>query len=276
MYLTVGKRRIYANDHGTAHVDGRPAIIFVHGAGLDQSVWTLQARYYASHGHNVLAVNLPGHGVAPSQDQPAGEPAYSDGPLLTSIEDMADWVAELVAAAGAGEAKLVGHSMGALVALETAARHPDRVSKLALLGVAPKIPVHPALLGAAKKGEVLAHEMITVWGHGPVGHFGGNRAPGLWLMGNAMRVLGRSAPEVLHNDLFACNVYEHGLAAAQSLRCPTLIVTGRQDRMTPARQGAKVADAVPDSRLVEFPDSGHMLMGEKPDETLDALIAFFK
>ena len=40
----------------------KPSIIFIHGAANDHSVWTLQARYFAHHGFNVLAVDLPGHG----------------------------------------------------------------------------------------------------------------------------------------------------------------------------------------------------------------------
>ena len=44
--------------------------------------------------------------------------------------------------------------------------------------------------------------------------------------------------------------------------------------MSPARQGAKIAKAIPDATLAAIPDSGHMMMVEKPDATLDALIAF--
>ena len=63
----------------------------------------------------MLAPDLPGHG-------------RSSGTPLPTIAEMADWTAALLDAAGAPKAQLVGHSMGSLIALETAARHPDKVS----------------------------------------------------------------------------------------------------------------------------------------------------
>ena len=81
-----------------------PAIIFLHGAGMDHSVWALLARSFAHHGYAVLAPDFPGHGRS------AGTP-------LSSIAALADWTAALIDAAGAKTARLVGHSMGSLVAL---------------------------------------------------------------------------------------------------------------------------------------------------------------
>ncbi|MDH3661124.1 MAG: alpha/beta hydrolase [Alphaproteobacteria bacterium] len=237
----------------------KPTILFVHGAGMDHSVWTLQARYFAHHGANAMAVDLPGHG-------------RSEGPPLPSIEAMGDWVAALTDALVADRAVLVGHSMGALICLDAASRHSDKVKQLALLGAAPAMPVHPALLEAAEANRPLAAELVSSWGHGPTGHIGGNLAPGGWLMGHALKLLAKAPANVLHNDLSACNAYERGAAAADSVRCPTLIISGSQDRMTPAKQGAFLANAIDDARLVTIEGSGHLMLVEKPDATLDALI----
>src|ERR1700753_2223800 len=97
-----------------------PAIVFLHGAGMDHSVWALLARAFAHHGHAVLAPDFPGHGRS------AGTP-------LASIAALADWTAPLIDATGARAARIVGHSMGSLVALETAARHPAKVTGLGLI-----------------------------------------------------------------------------------------------------------------------------------------------
>ncbi|MBA1914725.1 alpha/beta fold hydrolase, partial [Escherichia coli] len=75
----------------------------------------LHSRWFAHHGYSVLAPDLPGHG-------------RSAGKLLTTIAEMADWIAALISAAGATKARLIGHSMGSLIAIETSARHPDKVS----------------------------------------------------------------------------------------------------------------------------------------------------
>ena len=118
MKFSVDGREVFATTGG-AHFDpAKPAVIFLHGAGFDRTAWRLQTRWFAHHGRSVLAVDFPGHG-------------RSDGPALASIAAMADWTAALIAAAGVKQAALVGHSMGALVALDCAARHGDKVRALA-------------------------------------------------------------------------------------------------------------------------------------------------
>ena len=60
-----------------------PSIIFVHGSGLSHITWVLQTRYFAFHGYSVLAIDLPGHG-------------YSEGPSLKSMEEMGDWIVDII------------------------------------------------------------------------------------------------------------------------------------------------------------------------------------
>jgi pimeloyl-ACP methyl ester carboxylesterase len=258
MQLTVDGRTVFAATGGRDFDPALPAVVFVHGAGMDRTVWALQTRFFAYHGRGVLALDLPGHG-------------RSEGPVLAAIAEIADWLTRLMDAAGLAQAALAGHSMGALAALDCAARHPDRVRALALLGVAPRMPVHPDLLAAAEADDHLAFDLVTDWAHGDSGHLGGARAPGLWLMGGGERLLERAAPGVLYKGLAACNAYEDAPARAAAVTCPTLLVLGADDRMTPAKAGRKLAEAIPGARVELVADSGHMMMTEKPDATLDAL-----
>ncbi len=239
----------------------KPTALFVHGAGMDHSVWPLQARHLAYRGWNALALDLPGHG-------------RSDGAALTSIEAMADWLSHLIDRLDLGRTALVGHSMGALIALACAARTPAKVSRVALLGAAPAMPVHPALLEAAARPETLAPRMICDWAFGPSGHFGGHHSPGSWMLGHAQSLLERAAGAALHTDLAACNAWQGGLEAAAGIACPALVVVGELDRMTPARQGARLAAAIPGATLVTLERCGHMMMVEQPDATRDALDGF--
>ena len=261
MQVQLDGAQVFLADYGKGFDPTRSTVLLVHGAGMDHSVWPLQARHFAYRGWNALAVDLPGHGRS------GGEP-------LGSIAAMADWVAELIEVLGVPSIHLVGHSMGALIGLELAARHGDRVARLALLGAAPKMPVHPALLEAAARPEPLARELICDWGFGPAGHFGGHKAPGSWMLGHALRLLGHAAGPRLHADLAACNDYRDGPQAAAEVRCPTLVLAGAADRMTPAKQGARLAEAIRQSQLLTLPDCGHMMMVEQPGATLDALSAF--
>lgn len=258
MDLTVDGKRVFAATGGHEFDPARPVVVFLHGSGMDHTVWQLQTRYFAWHGRSVLAVDLPGHG-------------RSEGPALTTVEAMADWLFALLDAAGVERATLVGHSMGAAVALEAAGRRPDRVTALALCGTAARMAVHPDLLAAAEAGEHVALDLMTSWGFDRRAHLGGARAPGLWMMGDGLRLLERGRDVVVGVDLRASNDYQGAMAAAARLRCPVLFVLGDRDRMTPVKAARPLADAIGTARVDIIPQSGHMMMVEQPDRTLDAL-----
>ena len=258
MRINVDGHAVFATTGG-AHFDpARPVVIFLHGAGFDRTAWRLQTRFFAHHGRSVLAVDLPGHG-------------WSDGPALPSIAALADWTAKLVDAVGLGSAALVGHSMGALVALDTAARYPDKVRALALCGVATEMPVHPEMLESARADTLKVQELMTFWGIGNALHMGGMVSPGLWLRAESLAVLSGNKPGVIHADLAACNAYKDAPARAQAVKCPTVLVLGDGDLMTPAAKAKPLADAIVGSRTVVIADCGHFMMVERPDETLEAL-----
>lgn len=261
MELAVQGRAAFA--YAAAH-DFDPAkrtIVFVHGAGLDHSWWGLQSRYFGYHGFNVLAVDLPAHG-------------RSGGAPLASIGDMADWVKNVLDAKKVKSATVVGHSMGSLIALEFAARYPERAEKIALIGVAYPMKVSDGFLDAAKRNDPAAYDMETIWGHAAQVPLAGNPSPGMWMYGDTLARLARLAPGVLHTDLAACNAYAGGMEAAAKLRCPALFILGARDMMTPPRAAQDLVKAIANSKTVTIGPSGHSLMAEAPDATLDALIAF--
>ena len=232
--------------------------MLLHGAGFDHTTWALHSRWFAHHGYRVLAPDLPGHG-------------RSTGAPLPSIADMAEWTAALLAAAGSKTAKLVGHSMGSLIALETAARHPATVSALGLIGTSARMTVGPDLLKAAEANDHAAIDMVSIWGLGFKAELGGSLAPGLWMHQGAQRVLERCRPGVLFNDLSACNSYQDALQAAARIKVPVTLVLGERDLMTPAKAGHALAAALPNARTVVLKGAGHMMMVEQPDQLLAAL-----
>jgi pimeloyl-ACP methyl ester carboxylesterase len=261
LLLRVAGDDVYAYT-GTRRFDAAlPTVVFVHGAANDHSVWALQSRYFAHHGRNVLAVDLPGH-------------ARSGGAALASVEAIADWLPVLLDAAGAATAALVGHSLGSLAVLAAAARHPGRVTRIALAGPAVPMPVADVLLDAAKANDHVAFDLINGWSYSPDKRLGGNQVPGMWLTGSAMRLMERTPPDVLYTDLAACNAYAGGLDAAAAVRCPALLILGARDLMAPAKSAQPLIDALPDKRVVTLAECGHALMDEQPDAVLDALAAF--
>lgn len=267
MRFLIDGHAVYAAAGGREHQASRPLALLVHGAGLDHTVWALQSRWLAFRGWNVLAVDLPGHG-------------RSAGPPLPDIEAMAAWTAALIEAAGAkGEgakgATLIGHSMGSLIALETAARFAAHVRSIVLIAPAAAMPVHPDLLAAAAANDHAAIDMVNLWGHGPAAGIGGSRAPGLWMVGAAERILEKAAPGVLYNDLKACNAYREGLGAAARVAVPALLICGERDQMTPLKGGRALAAAIPGATLVALKGAGHMLLAERPTEVQSAIARHF-
>ena len=270
MWLQVNGQRAYAYTGGRSFDPARPVIAFVHGAQHDHSVWILQTRYLAHHGYSVLAFDLPGHG-------------RSEGEPLATVEAMAEWVLAALAAAGAGKAALVGHSMGSLIALDAAGRAPDKVDRIALVGSVFPMPVSDALLDAARSDEPRALDMINRWSHGSLYDPPSCPGPGFSIWHQNRRLMERQKPGVLLNDFTACNAYQAGFERADALACPVLFVLGKRDLMTPPRASRPLIDrcaaalagrGLPAPRVVEIPDSGHALMTEKPLAVLSALREF--
>jgi pimeloyl-ACP methyl ester carboxylesterase len=262
MNLVVDGRKVFAYTAAHELDAAKPTVVFVHGAGLDHSGFGLQSRYFGYHGWNALALDLPGHG-------------RSEGPPLPTVGEMAEWVFRVLDSQKIKTASLVGHSMGALIALECAARSP-RVDRIAMIGIAYPMKVGEAFLDAARRDDPAAFDMETIWGHAAQAPLSGNPNPGMWMYGDTLARLRRLAPGVLYNDLKACNDYADGEASAAKLACPALFVLGRLDMMTPPKGAKLLQEKISNAKSVNIAPSGHSLMAEAPDATLDALIGFLR
>nr|WP_036811082.1 alpha/beta hydrolase [Polaromonas sp. CG_9.11]MBG6076076.1 pimeloyl-ACP methyl ester carboxylesterase [Polaromonas sp. CG_9.11] len=249
----------------------QPTVVFIHGVLNDHSVWSLQSRYLAHHGWNVLAVDLPGH-------------CRSAGEAPSSVEEAAGFVAALLEAAGVERAALVGHSWGSLIALEAASRLKDRISHLVLVGTAFPMKVSPALLEASLNEPLKALKLVNVFSRSTLAPPPSGMGPGTWVYGAGMalgrRVLASNLQvNVFHRGFKACDSYANGEAAIQAITCPVLFVLGAQDQMTQpkAAQGliAAARNAGKDVQLVSLP-VGHHQMTEAPDQTLFAIRDFLK
>ena len=258
MYRDIGAKRAFFGTGSASHRKELPSIVFIHGAAMDHTVWTLPARYFARHGFNVVAVDLPGHG-------------RSTGPALASINAMSDWLSAVLDTLGSEEHVLVGHSMGSLIAWDWAAKNPNHCKKLVLLGTSMPMPVTDQLLNAAKENEDASFEMANTWSHSNRGKLGFNPNPGVWMFGHGQRLMNRSNDDVFYADLLACN--DANLDPA-GIECPILLILGESDQMTPHRAGRMVAEQVPSASIVTLPGSGHSMLSECPNEVLDALIDF--
>ena len=261
MKLEVQEHSAYAYTGGKTFNPALPCVVFIHGASLDHSAWTLLARWFAHHGHSVLAVDLPGH-------------MRSRGPLLPSVEVVADWLWALLNAAGVQRAALVGHSMGSLIALEAASRAPERTAQLVMIGSAYPMNVSDALLATAKEAPERAMAMVNAWSIASQASKPGFPGPGNWLHGSNLALMQRvqaAHPQanVFLHDFEVCHRYRAGLEAAARVACPVTMILGHVDQMTPPRAAREVSIALKAKTVMI--DSGHHLLAEAPDAVLHAL-----
>lgn len=262
--FTVQGRRAAVYTGGKDFDRALPCLVFVHGALNDHSVWTLLARWFAHHGHAVLALDLPGHG-------------RSEGPPPASVEAAADWVLALLDAAGVAQAAVAGHSMGSLIALEAAARAPGRITRLVMIGTAYPMKVSPALLDTARERPRAAIDMVNSFSISTLAAKPSYPGPGMWLHGSSRALMRRTLQaggqidgrNLFEHDFRVCDAYTGGLDAAAKVRCPTTFVLGRHDQMTPPKVTKDLAAAL-QAKIVTL-EAGHNLMAEQPDGLLAAM-----
>ncbi len=267
MNLNVNGQSIYAYTGGKPFDRAKPTLIFIHGVLNDHSVWILQSRYLAHHGWNVLAIDLPGH-------------CRSTGAPPASVEAAADFVLALMDAAGLEKAALAGHSFGSLIALETAARAPQRISHLILVGCAFPMKVSPALLEGSVSEPFAAIDMVNTFSHSTLAPPPSTLGPGSWLYGGARALMRRvlasnSQVNVFHSGFKACNDYANGEAAMSQVKAPVLFVLGRQDQMTPLKAAQTLISKAAHAQVVRL-DAGHQMMSEAPEGVLFAMRDFLQ
>ncbi len=258
MRLQIDGHETYVATGGKTLNPALPAVVFIHGSGLDHRSWALQTRWFAFRDYAVVAPDLPGHSLS------AGEP-------LTSIEAMATWVWRLLDTLGIERCAFVGHSQGALVALAAAAQQPQRAQALSIVAAAAAIPVNPQLLELSRSARPKAVAAMLQWGFGEDYQWGRSRIPGQAPIGIGSRIMTRNP---LDADLAACQAYTDGERAAQTVQAPAQLVLAQHDKMTPLRSGQALSQLFQVAPQLDILDAGHMLPIEAPEATLDALRRF--
>lgn len=255
----VSGRPAFAHTGGVDLQPGGATVMLIHGAGNDHTIWRFVTRRLAGRGWPVVAPDLPGHGK-------------SDGPTLTSIQDIADWCLAFADAAGVGELVVIGHSMGSLIAMEVATRVPQRVRGVGLISGAQQMDVHEDLQSAADQENSAAADLIVGWTHSGRSRFGHHESAGMWMAGVNRRLLERNAAP-LPIDLKATSAWD-GAEAFATVDVPTLIMVSERDRMVPARAGRQLRDTLSNARLVEVPGGSHASLYDHPQEVVGPLIAW--
>jgi pimeloyl-ACP methyl ester carboxylesterase len=213
-------------------------------------VWEKQIDYF--HGrHEVLALDLPGHGAR------LGERAFE------SHERNADEVARAVQARGFAQLVLVGHSMGGAVVLSVALRHPGLAEALVLVASGARLRMPGSLIEAARqKAETM-----------PPGQVVGSLVPLEVAVSPAASAetrtwlnerVGQSSAQATYADFVANDRFDV-MERLSEIEMPTLVIAGQDDQMTPPKFQQFLAERLPRARLVLLPDAGHYVQVEQPE-----------
>lgn len=219
---------------------GRP-VVLVHGAGGRGAVWAPQLAALGDIAR-LLAPDLPGHGA-------------TAGPGHQAIGEYADWVLGFLDAAGLARPVVGGHSMGGAIAQTLALAHPDRVGGLVLVGTGARLRVLPRILEALREAPPEALGLLDSLSYGAA-------TPPERVV-EADRALRETPPWVTLGDYLACDRFDV-MNRIGAIRAPTLVVVGREDRLTPPKYAAYLAAAIPGARLVEVDGAGHFAQLEQP------------
>jgi pimeloyl-ACP methyl ester carboxylesterase len=227
------------------------SLVFIHGSGGTSDAWTLQ--YSKLHNSfNILAVNLPGHGK-------------SEGVGEQSVDAYVAHLRDIIGAAGLARPLLVGHSLGAAIALAFALHHPDETSGVVAVGGGLAMPVNPDILSGFQTNPELVMDMMCKFSLAKQ-----NRAK---LYDAARARLAEADPRVVHANMLACSRFDI-TREAKNIRVPVLAICGSEDKMTPPAASEAIAAAIDGAKLVIVEGAGHMIMMEQPDAFNQALLDF--
>jgi pimeloyl-ACP methyl ester carboxylesterase len=244
---------IYYFLHSTEDTSQIP-VVLIHGAGGMHLYWPSEIRRLP--GYRMYALDLPGHGKSPGMAQQS-IPGY--------VAAMGNWMDQI----GLEKAVFAGHSMGSAIALSMALEHPRRVQGLMLLGSGARLRVHPdILMGIADQANFnSAVKIIVEWSFSP-------HAP-VRLVELARQRMVEIKSSILLGDMVACDGFDVTDRLSE-IDCPTLVICGEEDRMTPKRYAQFLVDHIKGSRLEIIPGCGHMVMLERPVEVKDRMLKFLR
>jgi pimeloyl-ACP methyl ester carboxylesterase len=247
--------------------EGDPLLVIT-GTSLSWLLWNDFAKALAAEGYRVICYDHRGIGASP---RGSGE---------ISMSTLAADATSLLDALGIGQVHVLGWSLGSCVAQELAITYPERVKSLILANTWHRTDGYQRALFTSFRHLWATGEAEIAWTAQTAASF----SPELLdspAFGQVMSEISPALPRIEAQKATVVEQWSADLAhdtegRLSSIACPTLVVTGEQDLVTPARQGRAVAEAIPGAQLesVRGPGSSHALAWERQDEFVRTVVGF--
>ncbi len=249
--VEVEGRKLSAWVSGESFDPEKHTLVFIHGSAGDHTNWICQYSALKER-FQTAALELPGHGS-------------SEGPGEQSVDANVEWVRKQMAALGITRPVLIGHSLGAATSLTFAVKHGSLLAGIVPVGGGARMPVNPAILEGLKTNPEPIYGMVVNFSFAKA-----NRDRFSKVM---VENLSRVDPMIFHGDLTACDRLDL-TETAGSIRVPTLVVCGEDDKMTPPALSEFLRDAIPGAKMARIPGAGHFVMMENPEAFNQAVSDF--
>ncbi len=270
-FVEVDGATVHYQEFGEKH---HPTLLFIHGYTASTHTWHLVAPIFAEQGFHVIAIDLLGFG-------------YSDKPTWFdyAITSHARIVSRFMNRLGIGRATIIGSSYGGAVASTVALDYPEFVEKLILVDAVCNDEIKQRsdvkLLIISGLGELASPWLIDSKA------FVRKRMRQTLAPENHHLITDESV-EAIHRPLAAADGHNSVLKTmrnwhaeriehdAHLINQPTLIIWGEQDETIPIHNGYNLHQNILNSKLVIFPNCGHIPQIERPNEFVDVILEFLK
>jgi 3-oxoadipate enol-lactonase len=253
------KARIGGRDLAYEFFGGGKPLVLIHAFPLDGRMWTDTAQALSSR-CRVIVPDMRGFGES---DLGGSDP---------SIADMADDVAALLDSLGIERATVGGLSMGGYVSLAFAARHPARLERLILADTRAAADSDVARAGRADTLALVEKEGVAALVERQLAVL---LSPGASeTVREQVRGLGKQHPDGVSAGIRALRDRPDRRGELSAIACPTLVVVGTEDKISPPAEMAGMASAISGARLIEISGAGHLSNLEKTNDFTAAIANF--
>ena len=261
----------------------RPKIVLIHGAGGQEIDWPMAWRsandrpksmglspsnYGVSRLFNagldeysIYAVDLPGHGK-------------SAGKSKSSIDEYSSDIIDFLDAMDLENVCLIGHSMGAAIALNASLSHHWRICSIVAIGGASKMIVNDAILdGLQNTFEATVDSIVRYSWHKKTGAVADSQQMAAFFREKAKQRMLDSGSKTVHGDFLACSRFDVTQRVGE-IAVPVLVIASDCDRMVPLNVSWDMAELLGDSFFVCLQNCGHFQHIEQTGKVAAEVVNF--